>query len=321
MLCCIGSSLIARRDSVREKHDSLAKREPIDIYGPEGTRDMVRAITQLSYSGAAAEYRVHELKNVPSHGKHFTQRVTTRADKHERAGGTDIYPDENGHYHLFKEDGYSVSAAPMVHTVPCVGYVMKEDDQKGHLNAEKCREAIDRSRVELAKEYGDPMRVMKKLKALCTNESFTFPNGEVLHHQDISEPDRPGRKIVIMGDTSSGRYIESLAQGADLLVHEATNALLSREDIEKYGTLNGLERETIRHGHSSPQMAGDFAKQIGAKRLILTHFSPRYLGDDSEYSMRAMWKIEDMAREASGLKEPNDVIAAWDQMQMPVKMN
>jgi hypothetical protein len=44
-----------------------------------------------------------------------------------------------------------------------------------------------------------------------------------------------------------------------------------------------------------------------------------YQGDDSLYSMKLMWRIEDQAREASGLDvNKNDVIAAWDQMSTVV---
>ena len=65
-------------------------------------------------------------------------------------------------------------------------------------------------------------------------------------------------------------------------------------------------------------MAGKFARRIQAKRLALTHFSPRYKGDDTDYSMRTMWALEDMARETSGLYGDNDVIAAWDFMNIPI---
>lgn len=76
--------------------------------------------------------------------------------------------------------------------------------------------------------------------------------------------------------------------------------------------------QTFIHGHSTPQMAGRFAKRINAKQIALTHFSPRYKGDDSEYSMRTMWALEDMAKDTSGLNGDNDVIAAWDLMNLPV---
>ncbi len=39
--------------------------------------------------------------------------------------------DANGVYDLFKENGVSVQAAPLQHTIPCVGYVAKEDDRAG----------------------------------------------------------------------------------------------------------------------------------------------------------------------------------------------
>jgi len=38
---------------------------PIDVYGPDGLRDFLRASAQLSVSRIVAPYRVHELKDVP----------------------------------------------------------------------------------------------------------------------------------------------------------------------------------------------------------------------------------------------------------------
>ena len=65
--------------------------------------------------------------------------------------------------------------------------------------------------------------------------------------------------------------------------------------------LKSIERETRSHGHSTPEMAGRFCRKIRAKRLILSHFSPRYRGDPSLEAMRTMWRLEDLAREESGL--------------------
>ena len=119
-----------------------------------------------------------------------------------------------------------------------------------------------------------------------------------------------------MGDTCSGDHIAELARDADVLVHEATNAF--HPFVSKHKNYRELEYDTIKHGHSTPQMAGRFCKRVRAKKLILTHFSPRYTGDGSESSMRVMWGIEDMARSTADLWGPNDVIAAWDHMLLPV---
>ena len=53
---------------------------------------------------------------------------------------------------------------------------------------------------------------------------LTFPDGTILNADDILEPPRAGRKVVLMGDTCSGDMIAPLAMDADLLIHEATNA-------------------------------------------------------------------------------------------------
>ena len=119
-----------------------------------------------------------------------------------------------------------------------------------------------------------------------------------------------------MGDTCSGEHIAALARGADVLIHEATNAFHPWNNEQT--NYNSVERDTFQHGHSTPQMAGRFSRRIGAKKLILTHFSSRYCGDSSESSMRVMWSIEDMARSTADLWGPNDVIAAWDHLIYPV---
>jgi ribonuclease BN (tRNA processing enzyme) len=72
-----------------------------------------------------------------------------------------------------------------------------------------------------------------------------------------------------------------------------------------------VTKEAIIHGHSTPLMAGLFAKRVGAKRLIMNHFSARYQGDASLESIQVMTRIEEQAVKASGL-DRNSVAAAWD---------
>ena len=109
-----------------------------------------------------------------------------------------------------------------------------------------------------------------------------------------------------------------LAQGADLVIHEATNTYLA--GVDKDTNLRAVTRDAVVHGHSTPYIAGEFAKRVNAKRLILNHFSARYKGDQSVDSLSIMMRIEGQAIKASGLNE-NNVAAAWDLMVLPIPQN
>jgi hypothetical protein len=75
--------------------------------------------------------------------------------------------------------------------------------------------------------------------------------------------------------------------------------------------MKSVTQDAIVHGHSTPEIAGLFAKKVGAKRLIMNHFSARYRGDASLDSMAVMYRIEEQALKASGFNKEN-VAAAWD---------
>ena len=383
VLCLIGQSTQEEREEKerqkREYNDRQSDQEnqrdyfhnvePIDIYGPEGTRDLVRATIQLTYSRVVAPFRVHELKDVPYlHGRCVKWRppipnVRTRYDPYygEQEGGRDIYPDENGVYHLIEaEEGGSggtrygangkgvkkkhagnrsgddspsvtslltVKAAPMQHTVPCVGFVITEANRPGRLRFEKIRPLVEAHKDALKEQLG--LRDANKVYAILKNMNpkdgpFVFPDGTQLHTHEFLEEERAGRKIVVMGDTCTGEHIADLAQNADILIHEATNAYFrnGQSAADRYSNYYQLERDTLKHGHSTPEMAGRFAAEVKAKSLLLTHFSPRYRGDDDLVHMRNMWLIEDMARGAAQgtLEGRNDVVAAWDQLSLPVSL-
>ncbi|EED87469.1 predicted protein [Thalassiosira pseudonana CCMP1335] len=245
----------------------------------------------------------------------------------EIEGGRDIYPrydhpqchDGAPVWEVEKDSDVSVYAAPMSHGVPCVGYVIEEHDRPGRLQPENVLPVIERNHAGLI-EAGvrHPMKVMAMVKNLPVGGSYTFPDGTVVKQEDVVEPPRKGRKVVICGDTADCRGLEGLAQGADVLVHEATNTFLP--GVDKDGDLRGVTRDAKIHGHSTPFMAGEFAKRIGAKKLVLNHFSARYKGDQSIESMTIMTRMERQAMKASGLPETS-VACAWDYMILPIPRN
>ena len=155
------------------------------------------------------------------------------------------------------------------------------------------------------------MSVMSRLQQ---GESVELADGTMLH----GPPRRPGRKIAILGDTYDPSPIAGLAVGADVLIHEATNAHLPGIDpnTRPDDTEKSVEERAMSRGHSTPQMAGMFATRIGAKQLWLNHFSARYAGDDDvdADAAKVMSAIGGLAKSTFG----GEVICARDLMSVDV---
>lgn len=311
---------------------------PLDIYGPEGIRNYLRAILQLTHSKSAIQYRIHELKDIESSHPFPRVVITTTAMQAfgELPGGTDIFPkvDSEGRVtyeicqlsfhdsdHRFNHlNTLTVHAAPIKHSIPCVGYVVTESSQPGTLLIDKIEEIARRNKDGLiARGFPLYQKVFAVIKNLKPDESYEFPDGTIVYGRDVVTEELKGRKVAILGDTSSARGIEHLAMDADMLIHESTNPWLGEDDNYEL-----TRREAVSHGHSTQIMAGEFAKKIRAKRVLLNHISQRYPSDDSDISLSKIDDIESTAAKAGGFihvktnKHTNPVIVAWDQLRVSI---
>ena len=134
-----------------------------------------------------------------------------------------------------KRDGYDICAFPTEHGGgPSLGYVLKEHVRRGPL-------------------WGK----------LSKGEPIELADGRRLTADGLVGPARPGRLLVFTGDTRPCAATVDAAQGADLLIHEAT---FGEEERER-------ARDT---GHSTAKEAAQVALAAKAKRLVLSHVSARY---------------------------------------------
>jgi ribonuclease Z len=154
--------------------------------------------------------------------------------------------------------------------------VFIEPPQPAPINQILHLEPLERNRDALLAERGisNPQSLLGPL--LRTRQPITLPDGYVLQPPPLS---REGRKVVILGDTSDPSHIVPLALEASLVVHEATNAYIPAK-LMPHGYNDGNSEEKVRakaisRGHSTPVMAGEFARTVRARRLVMNHFSAK----------------------------------------------
>ena len=150
---------------------------------------------------------------------------------------------------VFEDEEYAVSCAPLKHRLPAFGYRVQEKDRTGHFDVERARAAG----IPPGPLYG----------RLKRGERVTLDDGRTFEGAHFCGPDLKGRGVVYCTDTVYCRAAVELARGADLLIHEATFA-------------EADEGLAVRSTHSTAAMAGRVAAEAGARRLFITHLSPRY---------------------------------------------
>jgi ribonuclease BN (tRNA processing enzyme) len=213
-----------------------------------------------------------------------------------------LLPDSDGLWRAFADHNATAVAAPIEHAVPSLAWVFSEPDRPGRLCIEKIRPVLKRNRDALqARGITVPERLLGDVKA---GKAVTMPDGTLLDPSDpnVVEPKVRGRKLAFLGDTCAPSVVALReCMGADLLVHEATNAITEEDraptDPAQVASLYAkIRAKTVSHGHSTPQMAGAFARAAAAKTLVITHFSARYRGGSKPHHVEKMLVLAEQAR-------------------------
>jgi ribonuclease Z len=179
-----------------------------------------------------------------------------------------------------KRKGYAIVPFPVEHHgAAALGYALVEEDRLGRFNP------------DVARELGIPEGPL--WGRLHRGQAVALPDGRVIEAAAIVGAPRPGRRVVVTGDTRPCEATVEAARGADVLVHEATFAEEER----------ARAAET---GHSTAREAAEVAERAGVGRLVLTHFSARYSRDtaDLEREARTVFPNTRAARDGLELDVP-----------------
>lgn len=180
-------------------------------------------------------------------------------------------PSDTSGERVYEADEWFVRAEPLDHRIPTLGYRYVEKDRPGRIDGEKAREiGIQRS---------------AHFEALKRGEVVTLPSGRRVDPDEVVGPERPGMRFAYVSDTRPCEAGVRLGRDADLLYHEAT-------------FLHELIDRARATGHSTAREAAEVAREAGADRLLIGHFSARYgVTDDLVEEARSVFPDTEAARE------------------------
>jgi ribonuclease Z len=172
----------------------------------------------------------------------------------------DLEPDA-----IVEFDGYEIHALRVRHRGEAYGYSLIEDDRPGRFDAALATSLGVTPGPDFGRlQHGEPV-------------------GDVTPEQVVGEA-RRGRRLVFSGDTAPCDMVRVAADGADVLVHEATFTSQER----------GRALET---GHSTAAQAAELALEAGVELLALTHVSTRYAGGEIRDEARTIFPNTEVPRD------------------------
>ncbi|MGS0748344.1 ribonuclease Z [Halpernia sp. GG3] len=163
-----------------------------------------------------------------------------------------IYHELNKKYSekIYEDNRVEVFTIPLNHRIYCNGYLFKEKEKERHLNMEEISKYPE---IETC-DYQN----------IKSGRDFELSSGYILKNDRLTTNPLPPITYAFCSDT---RYLEDiipLIENVNVLYHEST-------------FLHDLKEMADYTGHTTALEAAKIAKKANVKKLILGHFSNRYV--------------------------------------------
>lgn len=191
--------------------------EDLWIFGPKGLAEIITI--QLKFSDAWLNFKVH-----------FIETETEKS------------------YKLFENECVTVTTIPLIHRVPCCGFLIREKKGKRKLRKEVLPNDLS---IEEIKDLKDGLDILDK------NGAIKYSNAT------LTKPEIEPKSYAFCSDTLFHEPIIDIIKGVDLLYHEAT-------------FLEDLTPRATQTCHSTAAQAAEIAKRANVKKLVIGHYSSRY---------------------------------------------
>ncbi len=171
---------------------------------------------------------------------------------------------------FFAGSDFSISAVPVFHRgLDCYGFVFEEKARRPFLS-------------EAAEALGIPQGPWRR--DLVNGAAVTLPDGRIIQPEQVLGEERPGTRLVHIGDVGQTENLVEACCNADVLVIESTYL-----DVEA-----DMARD---FAHLTARKAAELAAHCGVKTLILTHISRRYREKDIQVEAQEIFPNTYVARD------------------------
>lgn len=149
---------------------------------------------------------------------------------------------------IMENEQVRVYSFPLDHRISCTGFRFVEQPPLAKINTKVC------DKLDI------PAHLFSEIKR---GADFIDTKGQIHENADLTFPPKVARSYAYCSDTiNSGSYHQYIKK-VDLLYHEAT-------------FLHEMESRAKETYHTTALEAAMVAKKVGAKKLIIGHFSARY---------------------------------------------
>lgn len=172
---------------------------------------------------------------------------------------------------VYETEDLTVTARPLEHRDFAMGFRLEERVRPGRFHPERAR--------ALGVPEGPAFAELQQGNAITTE------NGTTVRPEQVLGPPRPGVSFAYVTDTRPCDEGRALADGVDLLYHDATFT-------------DAFHTRAVETGHSTAREAAEVARDAGVDHLLLGHLSARY--DDPsvlEVEARAVFPHTHVAEE------------------------
>lgn len=150
---------------------------------------------------------------------------------------------------IFEDKSIKVEAFHLYHRITCFGYKISEKPKRPNISKEF-----------IAKHSPS----VEQINAILQGEDFVSDSGGKLMNQDITIPRPLPQSYAYCSDTIFHEPLSEVLKGTTCIYHESTY-------------LEYLKEQAAERFHSTAYQAGIIAEGASAQKLILGHYSSRYL--------------------------------------------